>query len=67
MAPETKTGLRRIATLLVSGMHAVLAYEVHRFEGWMWSSLIVLDCVLLAVVVRLAMTEGRERERAGRG
>ncbi len=67
MRPEIKTGLRRIATLLAGGTHAVIAYELHLFEGWAWRGLVVLDCTLLAVVVRLAMAEGRERERAGRG
>ena len=66
MAPEIKTGLRRIATLLVGGTHLVITYELHRFDGWAWRGMMVLDWVLLFLVARLLITEGRERERAAR-
>lgn len=66
MAPEIKTGLRRIATLVVGGTHAVIAYELHRFDGLAWRGLGVLDCALLFVLARLCIAEGRARERAAR-
>ena len=66
MRPEIKTGLRRIVTVLAGGTHAVIAYELHLFEGWPWRGLMVLDWVLLFLVARLLIAEGRERERAGR-
>jgi hypothetical protein len=46
---------------------AVIAYELHAFDGWAWRGLVVLCCLFLAVVVRLCIAEGRERERAARG
>ncbi len=42
------------------------AYVLHLFEGWQRTALYLLMLALTAVVVRLLIVEGRERQRLGR-
>lgn len=66
MSPEVRTGLRRIAVVVAGGGQAAIAYALHLFEGWQRTALYLLVLALFAVVVRLLIAEGRERERLGR-
>jgi hypothetical protein len=66
MSPEVRTGLRRIAVVVAGGGQAAIAYALHLFEGWQRTALYLLVLALFAVVVRLLIAEGRERERLRR-
>jgi hypothetical protein len=66
MAPEVRTGLRRIAVVIAGGGQASIAYVLHSFEGWTRTAMYLLMLALVAVMIRLVMAEGRERERLGR-
>jgi uncharacterized membrane protein YgaE (UPF0421/DUF939 family) len=60
MTPTVRTGLRRIATVVLGMGQASIAYMLHAFTGWQWWA-------MLGVALRLVMAEGAERERARQG
>jgi peptidoglycan/LPS O-acetylase OafA/YrhL len=67
MTPETRTGLRRVITVIAGAAQACVAYLMHTFAGWTWWAMFALCAALLFIVIRLTIEEGRERERAERG
>ena len=66
MSPEVRTGLRRIVVVVAGAGQGTIAYVLHLFEGWQRTALYLLMLALTAVVIRLLIAEGRERERLGR-
>jgi uncharacterized membrane protein YgaE (UPF0421/DUF939 family) len=61
MSPGIRRGLRRIVGVIAGAGQSGIAYVIHRFDGWTRTALYLLMLALIAVLVRVAMAEGRER------